>query len=166
MLHDMIGNPTSFPANVWFAYKHDTPISQYDYISGVPPSAEMYVAGVDLKPFLGKGWMMSTRLASQNDGGFLATQNECTLLLQLHWGESYRIKLSLVPPSKFKTSQPVSFELNGKALGVTALKPNTRAEITLTAPADLVRQGLNTLTLRFGEDPSDAPSRRARPIRW
>ncbi|MFA6243490.1 MAG: hypothetical protein WC655_21295, partial [Candidatus Hydrogenedentales bacterium] len=150
LFHDMAGNPFSFPANAWFAYKNDSPMSQYDYISGIPPRPEMYAAGLDQKPYLGKGWLMSMQIAAQNDGGFVATEKDCTLLLQLRWGESYRIKLSLVPPSKLETAQPVSFDLNGISLGSALLEPHTRSELALTTPEGSVRQGLNTLRLTFG----------------
>lgn len=149
LLHDMMGTPLSFPANAWFAYSHDTPLSQYDFVTGVPPRPDMYVQGLDQKPFLGKGWLMSMQIAAQNNGGFVATEKECTLLFQLRWGHAYRVKLSLIPPTKLGKEQHVSFELNGVSLGSAALKPHTRSELTLTAPESAVRQGLNTLSMRF-----------------
>ncbi|MBX7256187.1 MAG: glycosyltransferase family 39 protein [Candidatus Hydrogenedentes bacterium] len=149
LLHDMIGNPFSFPANAWFAFKHDTPLSQYDYVAGVPPRPDMYVEGLDQKPFLGKGWLMSMQIAAQNDGGFVATEKVCTLLFQLKWGHSYRIKLAMVPPSRLEKDQGVAFAVNGVSLGAAVLKQHTRSELTLTVPESAVRQGLNTLSLTF-----------------
>jgi hypothetical protein len=149
LFHDMFGNPFTYPASLWFAFQHGVRPAQYDVVSGWPPSAEMKKEGLDVRPYLGKGWNRSIQFATQNHNGFLASSAECTLLFHLSWGDAYTIKLALAPPSHMETDQSVSFDLNGYALGTTGLEKHTRSELTLKVPKEAVHHGLNTLRLRF-----------------
>ncbi|GMV94769.1 MAG: hypothetical protein AMXMBFR82_45470 [Candidatus Hydrogenedentota bacterium] len=149
IFHDTFGNPFSYPANLWFAFKHDVSPSQYDVALGVPPDAELDVQGVSLKPYLGKGWQKNIRFASLLNGAFPAEDFESRLFIYGIEGHAYHVGLSMSLPNEMQHDQFVGFAFNGEPIGSATLEPGRQSELTLSVPGNLTKDGLNTLTLYF-----------------
>jgi hypothetical protein len=149
LLHDTFGNPFSYPANLWFAYQHGVSPSQYDVATGIPPNAELDVQGLQLKPYLGKGWQRNFRFAALMQGAYPAEERVCDLFIYGKQGHAYAIGLTMTLPNEMKESQPVGFVLNGEPIGSAVLEQGTRSELTVNVPGELTREGLNTLSLYF-----------------
>ncbi len=149
IFHDAFGNPFSYPANLWFAFKHDVSPAQYDVASGVPPNAELDVQGIALRPYLGKGWQGNFRFAALLKGAYPAEERESELFVYCQEGHAYFIGLSLSLPNEMQENQYVGFSFNGEPIGSADLEKGTRSEITLEVPAELTKTGLNILSLYF-----------------
>ncbi len=76
-------------------------------------------------------------------------ESGATLLLPLDAGDSYRMTLDVVGV----LATPMEIRLNGQSLDSCASRARVPCEVTL--PADLVKAGINGLTLSFGP-PADA----------
>jgi hypothetical protein len=149
ILHDGFGNPFSYPANLWFAFKQDVSPSQYDVAMGVPPDAELDVQGVSLKPYLGKGWHKNIRFAALLNGAFPAEELESRLFIYGKQGHAYMVGLSMSLPNEMKENQFVGFAFNGEPIGSATLETERRSELTLSVPGELSKDGLNILSLYF-----------------
>jgi len=149
LLHDTFGNPFSYPANLWFAFRHDVSPSQYDVATGIPPNAELDVQGMQLKPYLGRGWQKNLRFAALVQGAYPAEERICDLFVYGKQGHAYAIGLSMSLPSEMAENQPVGFAFNGESIGSAVLEIGRRSELTLNIPGELPHEGLNVLTLFF-----------------
>ncbi|MCC6155412.1 MAG: glycosyltransferase family 39 protein, partial [Candidatus Hydrogenedentes bacterium] len=134
ILHDTVGNPFSWPVNLWFAAKHDVSPSQYDVASGVPFTPDIDAQGPSLQPYLGTGWQTDYADAYRHNGAFLAQAQYNELLLYMHKGHAYDLTLSFTLPTQMTTPQQAAFSMNGKNLGRATLEPNAKSELKLFVP--------------------------------
>jgi len=149
IFHDTFGNPFSYPANLLFAYDHQVSPSQYDVMGGVLFSPDIDVQGPALRPFLGTGWQTDYAYAYRLKGSFAAQAQHNELLLYMHAGHAYDIKIHLSSPTQMTESQEARFSLNGHDLGKGVLEPNAKTEATLFVPGEISREGLNILSIDF-----------------
>ncbi|MBN2309975.1 MAG: hypothetical protein JXR94_13455 [Candidatus Hydrogenedentes bacterium] len=172
--HDVFGNPFSYPANLWFAWKHGVRPSQYDVVSGaVLNCGAVEVHAKDMRPYLGQGWDVSSPAAHATALGFVANRPRATLLVPLLAGHSYDIVLDLRLPRGFGHEQAARFALNGRDLDSAPLKPDEVNRCELHVEPGTAQEGVNELAIQFayvrakGERTVqygiDVPSRRPAP---
>jgi hypothetical protein len=149
ILHDTVGNPFSWPANLLFAAKHKVSPSQYDVMGGVPVTPDIDAQGPAMLPFLGAGWQTEYANAYRHKGAFLAQAQHNELLLYMHKGHAYDLTLSFSLPTQMTTPQQAVFTMNGKNLGKATLEPNAKSELKLFVPGDITVEGLNILSVDF-----------------
>jgi len=166
--HDRIGNPGSYPANLWFAARNGVSPGRYDLLSGfrqesflgiTPPDAEVETFDIaDLKPlrgipvrnFLGRGWYDTLPDSIRKNGAWCAYSKEPALLLPMRKEWSYTMELGLRTPDHFQQSQFAKFRLNGKEIsGVVELPVGEDTVLRIDIPEDATRDGVNTFALEF-----------------
>ena len=100
----------------------------------------------DQEAYFGAGWSGPERSGT---GTVRRGASGATLLLPLDAGDSYRLRLDVVG----LLATPIEIRLNGQSLHSCAPRERVPCEVTL--PADLVKAGVNAVTLSFGP-PADA----------
>lgn len=144
------GHPFSVPANYWFAWKHGVEPAQYDLLGGhLEDEKELNVTGRAMNTYLGDGWQRRSRRTIVDGGMYAALHKNCSLVLPLTGGYTYRLSLGLTVPKGMTEQQGVSMSLNGTPLGAAPLSQvkQTNAEVTL--PQEAVIDGLNRLEIVF-----------------
>ncbi len=170
VVHEHIGNPASYPLNVWFSARHGVPLGRYDYLSGFRQEeflgaptkgagADFDVAdlkpvqGPDVKYFLGRGWHDTFADFRRHQGSWCAKTRHPTLLLPLRKGWTYTLELTLITPPFLGGPQKLKFYLNGKAIsGIFELEEYEEAGVRVTLPETATRDGVNTLTIELASE--------------
>ena len=150
LFQERFGNPFSYPANLWFAWKHETSPTQYDLLSGaVEQAGTIEVQGKRAYTYLGTGWDARSQGAAATPLGFVAVGKRCTLLLPLESGHAYDVTLTLGVPRDFQGQQQAELSINGHQLTAVTLQPGQVNTVPLAIDTPYVRQGINELEIVF-----------------
>ncbi len=152
LMQDHYGHPFSFPANWFFAWKHDATATQYDLLgTRLTDGSELDLRGQLLRAHLGEGWGTRRRDDYKEDSAFSAVEKQCSILLPLKEAQTYRVELEMAVPTELPHPQQATFSLNGESLAEVTMSDKGWNSIPLILPAQFTRNGLNTLTIQFTE---------------
>ncbi|MBP7775606.1 MAG: hypothetical protein KA371_00580 [Acidobacteria bacterium] len=171
--------PFAFPANAWFAWRHDLPIDKYDVLAPVAigPSFETRFDR-SVEKFLLEGWEAPTGDEWGSAWWIRDTPATLTVPLALPPG-----RVAITIRTRTRLDEPVvqaalALELNGTQVGQFAAGVPEPSTATLTVPGDvaarIVRIGFNHLSIRSlgisRVDPADprppGPLARRRDAAW
>jgi hypothetical protein len=157
LFHERFGNPFTYPASLWFALEHRVSPAQYDVVGGSAPNLELNVEGAAMKPYLGKGWLSSLRSVYLTRGAFIAENRNCTLLLYMRPDRAYDVHVTLAVPADLQDAQVLAYSLNGTPIGTAHLPAGERTRVSVHVPAEVPRDGVNTVGLEFSQVLSRPP---------
>lgn len=160
-LHDWIGHPPSWPANLAYAIRHRVAPGRYDVLMpgrffADPSQHEAAIdVGADDGPYLEEGWHGAERAG---DLTFRWVSREAQLIVPLDRAESLRVRVTIqafMYPNA--PAQSVVLIVNGDMLAPLLVGPDWHP-IEWVVPQRSLRAGVNRLTLRFARDtrPIDA----------
>ncbi len=171
--------PFAFPANAWFAWRHDLPIDKYDVLAPVAigPSFETRFDR-SVEKFLLEGWEAPTGDEWGSAWWIRDTPATLTVPLALPPG-----RVAITIRTRTRLDEPVvqaalALELNGTQVGQFAAGVPEPSTATLTVPGEvaarIVRTGFNHLSIRSlgisRVDPADprppGPLARRRDAAW
>ncbi|MCP4643738.1 MAG: hypothetical protein GY851_25050 [bacterium] len=151
-LHDWVGNPGSYPANLWFAARHGVSPSQFDVACApMPHDGKIEAEGTAVRPYLGAGWDVRSAAATANAFGFVATKTTATLLIPLSAGREYDMTLDLRVPRGFDEEQFVTIRLNGHRVHSAVIEPLKNNSIAFRADHSRMIRGANEVALTFSK---------------
>lgn len=171
--------PFAFPANVWFAWRHDLPIDKYDLLGPELPRSSLdlrFDRGVE--KFLLDGWDAPTGDDWGEAWWVSSTPANLAVPLGLPAG-----RVSITITARTRVEEPMvqaalALEVNGTQLGQFVAGVPTPGTSTLTVPADVAARvfvtGFNHVAIRSlgvtRVDPSDprppGPLARRRNAAW
>ncbi len=171
--------PFAFPANAWFAWRHDLPIDKYDVLSP-EPFGESFETRFDrsVEKYLLEGWEAPT--GDEWGAAWWIRDTPATLAVPLALPPG-RVVITI--RTRTRLDEPVvqaalALDLNGTQVGQFAAGVPEPSTVTITIPAEvaarLVRSGFNRLSIRsLGVsriDPADTrppgPLARRRDAAW
>jgi len=171
--------PFAFPANAWFAWRHDLPIDKYDVLApvGIGPSFETRFDR-HVEKFLLDGWEAPT--GDEWGSAWWIRDTPATLAVPLALPPG---RVSITIRTRTRLDDPVvqaalALELNGTQVGQFAAGVPEPSSATLTVPAEVaarvLRTGFNRLAIRSlgvsRVDPADTrppgPLARRRDAAW
>ncbi len=151
LFHERFGNPFTYPAGLWFGLKHGVSPGQFDIVTGVEPTAELEVAGIGVRPYLGRGWYSSKYMLGVLEDYAFAQGRQSELLIPLRPHQNYTIELTVSAPGGLTQGQTVTYAVNGTDLGALELEPPETHALTMSVPANLVKDGVNIITLTYAD---------------
>ncbi|MEZ5316035.1 MAG: hypothetical protein R2752_01395 [Vicinamibacterales bacterium] len=169
-IHDAVGHPPSWPANLAWAVRNGIGPGRYDVLAprrflGDPARQYGRVdVGTDDEVFLGDGWHQPERAGDGTT--FRWARAEAGVLIPLDHAADLALQIRLVPFT-YDAAPPQTLMVR---VGDTALPPVVLVGdwqvIELPAPARLWRAGVNVLTLDFSREtrPADVGASDGRPL--
>jgi hypothetical protein len=151
MLHDWIGHPPSYPANLIYAARHGVAPGRYDvlrparFFAGASRQESIDIGGTDAI-FLQDGWHAAERAGPLT---FRWSQRESRLIVPLDHPAPLRVALRLRAFSyPGSAPQTMVLAINDRPLPPLAIGPEWN-DVQWDVPADFWRGGINRLALRF-----------------
>jgi hypothetical protein len=144
--------PFSFPANVWFALRHDVPVDRYDLLALEPmrPAVDV-VLDRAADRFLLEGWEAPG--ADPAEPSRWIGERRATLLVPLHVDEGQDLRLLVRARTRFEepvVEAELGVEINDREIGRFAPSAVAPSEAEFQLPAEVVgrlmRAGYNRIT--------------------
>lgn len=157
-IYDRIGNPFTFPANVWFAARHGVPVRRWERIAGayvwVPPvnayndgSYRRHENRWAIASAAGDAWIVGGFGQHERDGARdrrVVTGSPAKALVPLLLPEAHRFTLPVAPATPGTTAR-VRVRVNGAVVAERDVGAWT--DLTFDVPADGLRVGENVLAV-------------------
>lgn len=171
--------PFAFPANAWFAWRHDLPIDKYDVLAPVAIGASFETRfDRSVEKFLLEGWEAPT--GDEWGSAWWIRDTPATIAVPVALPPG---RVSITIRTRTRLDEPVvqaalALEVNGTQVGQFAAGVPEPSSSTLTVPAEVaarvLRAGFNRLSIRSlgvsRVDPNDTrppgPLARRRDAAW
>jgi hypothetical protein len=151
-LHDWVGHPPSFPANLAYGIRHGVPPGRYDvlrpgrFFADAARASERIDVGARDDIFLQDGWHAAERAGAVT---FRWSQRQSRLIVPLDRADTLRVAVRLrafgYPGSP---AQSMALTINGRALPPVTIEPDWH-DVQWDIASDYWHSGLNHLALRF-----------------
>jgi hypothetical protein len=170
LLHDWIGHPPAYPANLAFALENHVSPAAFDLLYAnrlfrdpAEPSGSIDVGAPGDESYVTSGWHQPERV-----GGLTFRWARAKAVLQVALDHAVDLKLQVaVEPFTYPGAAPqrLTAEVNGMAIGSVDLAPGWQS-VELPAPARVWRAGVNRVSLAFSREtrPVDVGAADTRPL--
>jgi hypothetical protein len=154
-LHDWIGHPSSWPANLLYAIRHRVSPGRYDvlmpgrFFADAARREERIDIGTDDSVYLEDGWHDDERAGTLT---FRWVSREAHLIVALDRAESLRVLVAMQAFNYASApAQSVVLFVNGRPLTSQVVEPDWH-QLEWIVPRDAWRSGVNRLTFRFARE--------------